>query len=278
MQDVCVEPNPSLLPAQAKGRPAVHTGIALLARSKPGIYSRVWWVVWKEGQVKNCILPSSLTSSCPKTLNLYKILLAQLQYKILLPAASQSKPESSAERLSLRKSLTPNIPTSQWFAETSPGQHSLSHRSLSGRHPTSLSMCPPWQPISWNMPASKNNTNFCSGSGEPRTLVYTTYKAWCEKQFKWPEVTGSYPYIQAFQAPAACETYLGNSNFILLNCHGQLSWLSVAIREEKTVSVGRDYKNISFHSVTDNEGPAEQYKTEEIRVSTLHPWQNIPTY
>lgn len=235
MWEVCVQPYSYLLPAQAKGGPAEHTGISLLARSKPGIYFHVCWVV-RKGQVKNCILPTNLTSSCPKALNLYKILLAQLP-----PAASQSKPESSAEHLSLRKSLTPNVPTSQWLAETSPGQHSLSHRSLSDRDPMSLSMCPPWQPINGKMPASKNDTNFCSSSGEePRTPVWITCKAWCEKQFKWPEVTDSYPYIQAFQVPAACEARLGNNHFILLNCHGQLSWLSVAIREEKTVSVGRD--------------------------------------
>lgn len=63
---------------QAKGRPAVHTGITLSARSKPGIYSCVCWGVWKEGQVKNYILPTNLRSSCPKALNLYKILLSQL--------------------------------------------------------------------------------------------------------------------------------------------------------------------------------------------------------
>lgn len=83
--------------------------------------------------------------------------------------------------------------------------------------------------------------------------------------------SSNYPYIQAFQVPAACEAHLGNNHFIPLNCHGQLSWLSVAIGEEKTVSVGRDYNNISFHSATDNEGPAMQHKTEEISVSTLHP-------
>lgn len=159
-----------------------------------------------------------------------------------------------------------------WTAESQP------HESVRQR-PNILVHVPTLQPINRKIPASKNNTNFCSGSEEePRIPVWITYKAWCEKQFKWPEVTGNYQYTPAFQVLAACEAHLGNNHFILLNGHGQLSWLSAAIREEKTVSVGRDYNNISFHSATDNEGPAEQNKTEEIRVSTLHSWQNSSTY
>lgn len=98
--------------------------------------------------------------------------------------------------------------------------------------------------------------------------------AWCEKQFKWPEVSGSSPPIQAFQIPAACGMHLGNNHFILLNCHRQLSQLSVAIRVE--FQLEGTYNSIS--SYLDKEDPVEQYKTQGIRVSTLHPWQDIPTY
>lgn len=41
MQEVCVEPYPDLLPAQAKEGPALCAVISLLARSKPGTYSHV---------------------------------------------------------------------------------------------------------------------------------------------------------------------------------------------------------------------------------------------
>lgn len=175
-------------------------------------------------KLQNGTLPTKLTSSYLKILDLSKMLLdtAQLQPWQL--------PSPSLKALwSPRKSLTPSFATSQWYLETSPKQRGPQPQESVRKKPAILVHVP----INRKMPARRDNANFFSGSGEgSRTPVRITYKAWCEKQFRWPEVSGHYPYMQAFQVLAACDAHLGNNHFIALNCHGQLSRLSVAIRLE----------------------------------------------
>ena len=120
MKEVWVEPYSSPLSAEAKGGPAEHTGISLLARSEPGIQSHVCWVIQREGQVKNCTLPTKMTSSYLKILHLSKMLLGTAQlHPDRFPVQAwklcwTSKPD---------KNLTPNLANSQWLIETSPEQH-----------------------------------------------------------------------------------------------------------------------------------------------------------